>query len=632
VGYYEPVKARKFVDGKLNTFLSMQEFAGKEQERMEAKAKELAMASDRLGRFKESPTGSEEELYFQARPADTRLFAHQPTDYAPAAAASKPMPEVTKDVKPSSLKTPPKSSNTKPFVDKLGTVDTQFQFKEEPGFVQSPTLKTLQATGLKTESMDPATVMMMAMVDQLTTPMAQLAGKVNDMSNEKKPTPEAPKPSKPKIDESEPTKEAKETKSKYFYGVGHGRDGVFGVFSLWGEVGPLVVGVSKAIFQRFGTCQEADDFVEATQALKQQRLAAQPSGTPVSDVWYVVTNSKTGYYDLFLSWSAAQIHVVNVSGASVRKYRTYGEAQGYTDGHVAAWEDRPASARNLRGEDEDDHKSPTEVPVVTPQPKPSTTNLTASNGSASLYPPGILMGEDPSTGKSDELFNFDVEVSEEELQDTLCPPDLAEAMARSLINGTLDSVALPGGLNSSGELEGTSSDVGMLGEALEELVTQNRGIAGKSGRTTWRKTMHRGHEDQRAECVYRQGPCLFNAEAIYSGDDVRWGWSAVADASKQFHNFATKPGERKYLGCIHPITGQKLVYCGLLMGSASSPAISCRITNGGMRTIRATEPVFQHLGHRDEGWLLRSKKGGTWPSANGRQCTSTGSSHLGDGG
>jgi hypothetical protein len=71
------------------------------------------------------------------------------------------------------------------------------------------------------------------------------------------------------------------------------------------------------------------------------------------------------------------------------------------------------------------------------------------------------------------------------------------------------------------------------------------------------------------------------------------GWSAVADASKQFHNFATKPHERKYLGCIHPISGQHLVYCGLPMGSASSPAISCRITNGGMRTIRDREPVFQ---------------------------------------
>ena len=33
------------------------------------------------------------------------------------------------------------------------------------------------------------------------------------------------------------------------------------------------------------------------------------------------------------------------------------------------------------------------------------------------------------------------------------------------------------------------------------------------------------------------------------------GWSAITDASKQFHNFPTKPDERRYLGCIHPITG-----------------------------------------------------------------------------
>jgi hypothetical protein len=98
----------------------------------------------------------------------------------------------------------------------------------------------------------------------------------------------------------------------------------------------------------------------------------------------------------------------------------------------------------------------------------------------------MLMGEDPLTGNSDVLFGVDVEASEEELQDALCPPDLSEAMARSLINGTIDAVALPGGLNSGGELEGILCDVGMLGEALEELVTQNRGMSGKTGRSDLR--------------------------------------------------------------------------------------------------------------------------------------------------
>jgi hypothetical protein len=37
------------------------------------------------------------------------------------------------------------------------------------------------------------------------------------------------------------------------------------------------------------------------------------------------------------------------------------------------------------------------------------------------------------------------------------------------------------------------------------------------------------------------------------------GYSAVADASKQFHNFKTKPLERLLLGCIQPITRDELV-------------------------------------------------------------------------
>ena len=71
------------------------------------------------------------------------------------------------------------------------------------------------------------------------------------------------------------------------------------------------------------------------------------------------------------------------------------------------------------------------------------------------------------------------------------------------------------------------------------------------------------------------------------------GYSAVADASKQFHNFKTKESERIYLGCIHPITGDELVWAGLPMGAANSPAILCRITNSALRMIRVREPVFQ---------------------------------------
>jgi hypothetical protein len=61
---------------------------------------------------------------------------------------------------------------------------------------------------------------------------------------------------------------------------------------------------------------------------------------------------------------------------------------------------------------------------------------------------------------------------------------------------------------------------------------------------------------------------------LYSG-----GYSGVADASKQFHNFPTHPSKYQYIGCCHPVTDEPLYYAGLLMGTTNSPAIACRINN-----------------------------------------------------
>jgi hypothetical protein len=64
--------------------------------------------------------------------------------------------------------------------------------------------------------------------------------------------------------------------------------------------------------------------------------------------------------------------------------------------------------------------------------------------------------------------------------------------------------------------------------------------------------------------------------------------------SKQFHNFLTRPEERRYLECIHPITDEQLVYAGLAMGMAkNSPAIACRINNGVLRQLREESELFQ---------------------------------------
>ena len=49
------------------------------------------------------------------------------------------------------------------------------------------------------------------------------------------------------------------------------------------------------------------------------------------------------------------------------------------------------------------------------------------------------------------------------------------------------------------------------------------------------------------------------------------GWSMTMDGSKWFYNFPTREEERKFLGAIHPDSGEQYVYRGLPMGASSSP-------------------------------------------------------------
>jgi hypothetical protein len=74
---------------------------------------------------------------------------------------------------------------------------------------------------------------------------------------------------------------------------------------------------------------------------------------------------------------------------------------------------------------------------------------------------------------------------------------------------------------------------------------------------------------------------------LYTG-----GWTAIADAFKQFHNFPTHHEERKYLGCIHRVTDEQLVYAGLPMGTTNSPPIACRINNSALRELISECDLF----------------------------------------
>jgi hypothetical protein len=71
------------------------------------------------------------------------------------------------------------------------------------------------------------------------------------------------------------------------------------------------------------------------------------------------------------------------------------------------------------------------------------------------------------------------------------------------------------------------------------------------------------------------------------------GFSAVADASKYFYNFPTRPEERKYLGCIHLRNPEvHMVHGGLPMGAANSPSIAGRHGAALIRKVCESCPVF----------------------------------------
>jgi hypothetical protein len=158
-----------------------------------------------------------------------------------------------------------------------------------------------------------------------------------------------------------------------------------------------------------------------------------------------------------------------------------------------------------------------------------------------------------------------------------------------ILNSEMDDIEL----SAAGKFVDELISLGVLQEAKEELLGNCPLFCvdkpGQPGEKRCIADMKIGGQNS---CIGKDPVYLTQKRTILAQMYTN-GWSAVADASKQFHNFPTVPGERKYMGCIHPITEARLVYCGLPMGSSNSPAISCRVTNGGIRTIQERESLFQ---------------------------------------
>jgi viroplasmin and RNaseH domain-containing protein len=477
-GYYEPVKARKYVDGKFHTFLSMEEYAAMEQKRKKDKIIELQCASTFFQNLEGSPTGSEEAGYAQVKSESdgARLFN---TD-------------VGMDEKPTmagpydgmNLKNPPKYSDVKEetFLATPRPLKNPIPESVEP-LMASPTLKTLQGQGMASDGMPALTVAMMGMMDELAKSVSALAGKVEQMESGKATYRETPKEAPPMV-EPRASKEPTARKTREWYAVGFGRENRSGVFSTWAEAAPLVVGVSGAIHAKCRSWEEAQTFVEDTQALLKSKRAGTPEGLADSNVWYAVVNNKTDRTGIYPTWGEASVHVTGVSGANAKKFRSYQEAKIFTAGHEEA-------RAEIRREQQ---------PILSPVPEMYGSTAREHRGMSmegevthdrlkdGYYPPKELIGADPSTKKEDEVFGVDTAEGETELRDALCPPGLSETLAKGLVNATIDVVSMPGGFFGGGDSETASSEMGVLGEAMAELVNQKRGTHDSSGRVDlhWR--------------------------------------------------------------------------------------------------------------------------------------------------
>jgi hypothetical protein len=118
----------------------------------------------------------------------------------------------------------------------------------------------------------------------------------------------------------------------------------------------------------------------------------------------------------------------------------------------------------------------------------------------------------------------------------------------------------------------------------------------KSYDSTQKRCIANCKEGGQNACMGKDPVYLWGKDVIL-GQLYEGGYTAIADASKQFHNFPTHPDERHLLGCVHPITGANLVYAGLPMGTTNSPPIACRINNSAMRQLKEQHGVFQGKVH-----------------------------------
>jgi hypothetical protein len=487
------------VDGKLETWIPVEEYEAERRALKLKQGQEFAEAAALLTKVRTpgsskafSPSGSEEEAY---------NFAINQANFGPGS-----------DGPNRDLFSPRVWDQKRSPEEKVGSISRTDPYQEDRkvGIVKDgkPDGKVVGEIREKVESPD-LLKSMMELMSGVQNHLKEVAVDMKELKDEQQAAKQRVKePSPPDTLQAQIKKEAQEAKEltrfgsslsskdfmeearknhKEWYAVLQGKDGASGVFGSYEEARVLVYRISGAIWKKFRTYDEAWLYL-------QTRLEEEEMQDP--EWFYGVANGKQGFSGVISEYPTAQGLVEKVSGASWKKFRTHEEASRFVDLHrrdLRAPSPKRRAGRRTRFEDSSEEErslSPgsnrqrTQAPMSgTPDPRNigeggfEGKNPRGYGEVGKMYagyrPPLELAGEDPSTGKDDEVWGMDLGVGEIALREKLCPPDLPVGLQKGLADGMIDAVAQPGG--SMGGADTEVSETEILGHALNELVYQGRG-------------------------------------------------------------------------------------------------------------------------------------------------------------
>jgi hypothetical protein len=133
-----------------------------------------------------------------------------------------------------------------------------------------------------------------------------------------------------KMNEPRNIKDNRDGNREEWYGaVAKGNDGP-GIYRSWAVTSTMVLGHPNAVFQKFGSFEEAQEFVE-----DYQRVQAQ-----MKIKYYAVFNEHDGTSGIYKNWEDASKYVNNISGAQIKRFKSMDEAEQYLMDRCETFEEK----------------------------------------------------------------------------------------------------------------------------------------------------------------------------------------------------------------------------------------------------------------------------------------------------